>query len=372
VSAQLPDLYAVLGVPADASDEDIKRAYRKLAREHHPDVSADPGAEQRFKEISAAYQTLSDPQKRRQYDTFGSGQVSADFPFGGLTDLFEAFFGGGGFGGGGRRASGPRSRVARGEDLYLRAALTFEEAAFGVEFRGEVDSLETCPACTGTGCAPGTQPNRCGRCGGSGQVQDVARSVFGTVVTARRCGTCDGTGQEIPNPCTECRGEGRIAKRQKVTVQIPAGVAGGTELRVADAGAAGRHGGPPGDLYVGVEVAPHPVFERRGQDLVCALRVPLTQAVLGTQLEVDTLDGAEVLDIQPGTASGTVLRVRGKGIPHLGRKGRGDLYVNVVVEMPSKLSRKERELVERLAELRDERPAKGSKPKGMLGRLMDR
>ena len=367
MSAQLPDLYAVLGVSPDASDEEIKRAYRKLAREHHPDVNADPESERRFKEISAAYQTLSDPAKRRQYDMFGSGQLSGDFPFGGLGDLFEAFFGGTGFA---RRPSGPRTRVRRGEDTYARVVLPFEEAAFGVEHEVHVDSLETCSRCDGSGCEPGTFPSRCGRCGGSGQVQDVARSVFGTVVTARTCATCDGSGQEIASPCTTCRGEGRVAKRQRVSVRIPPGVASGTELRIADAGAAGRYGGPPGDLYVGIEVKPHPVFERRGQDLVCALRVPLTQAILGTQLEIDTLDGPETIDVAPGTDSGTVIRLRGKGIPHLGRRGRGDLFVTVTVDMPSKLSRRERELVERLAELRGERPAKGGRGKGLLGRLM--
>ncbi len=364
MSTQLPDLYGVLGVPHDATAEDIKRAYRRLAREHHPDVSANPEAEQRFKEISAAYETLSDPAKRRQYDLFGSGQLGSDaFPFGGLGDLFEAFFGGG-FPG---RSQSPRTRVRRGEDLYARVALSFEEAAFGVERELSLESLETCATCQGSGCSPGTFPSRCTSCGGTGQVQDVARSVFGTVVTAHACGTCDGSGQEIGSPCAQCRGEGRVRSQQRMTVQVPPGVASGTELRVADAGAAGRSGGPAGDLYVGVEVAAHPVFERRGADLVCALRLPVTQALLGTDLEIDTLEGPETLRVEPGTESGAVIRLRGRGIPHLGRRGRGDLLIQVAVEMPEKLSRKERELVERLAELRGE--DRGKPAKGRLGRL---
>lgn len=367
MSARLPDLYAVLGVSSDASVDEIRRAYRRLAREYHPDVNGDPEAEHRFKEISAAYQTLSDPAKRQQYDLFGSGQAAPDFAFTGLSDLFEAFFGGGGFGG--RASAGPRTRVRRGEDLYAAVSLTFEEAAFGVERELTVDSLEACERCSGTGAQPGTYPSRCTRCGGSGQVQDMARSVFGTVVTARTCGTCDGTGQEIAAPCTECRGDGRVPRAQRVRVEIPAGVASGTELRVAEAGAAGRAGAPAGDLYVGIEVTPHPIFERRGQDLVCSLRIPLTQAILGTEVEVETLDGPETLRVEPGTGSGTVMRLRGRGIPHLGRRGRGDLYVTVQVEMPEKLSRKERELVEKLAEVRGERPAKG-RTRGRLGRLL--
>jgi molecular chaperone DnaJ len=189
------------------------------------------------------------------------------------------------------------------------------------------------------------------------------------VVTARACGTCDGSGQEIGSPCTQCRGEGRVATTQRVTVQVPAGVSSGTELRVADAGAAGLAGGPDGDLYVGLEVAGHAVFERRGADIMCALRLPVTQALLGTDLEIDTLDGPETIRVEPGTESGTVIRLRGKGIPHLGRRGRGDLLIQVAVEMPDKLSRKERELVERLADLRGDRTERGKPAKGLLGRL---
>jgi molecular chaperone DnaJ len=368
MAERLPDLYALLGVPPDATDEEIRRAYRKLAREHHPDVSADPEGERRFKEISAAYRTLSDPAKRRQYDLFGSGQMAADqFPFGDLTELFEAFFGGTI---GRRRGSGPRrDRARRGEDLFVTVDLAFEEAAFGVEREVVVESLEVCPRCSGNGCEPGTHPSRCGRCGGTGEIQDVARSVFGTVMTARTCGVCDGSGQEIAAPCTGCSGEGRIPKGQRVTIEVPAGVSDGMELRVAGGGAAGRHQGVTGDLYVALRIEPHPVFERRGQDLVCALELPLTQALLGTEVEIDTLDGSERLRLEPGTTPGTVVRLKGRGVPNLGRRGRGDLFVTVQVDVPKTLSKKERELVERLAELRGEAPEKGKRGKGLLGKL---
>src|SRR5262245_22183860 len=270
--ARVPDLYAVLGVRSDASDEEIKRAYRKLAREFHPDVSEDPEGEQLIKEINAAYETLKDPVRRRQYDLFGSGRMPAAdaFPFGDLSDVFDVFFGGG-FGGGRRPRGRRRTRTRRGEDLFAPLAISFEEAVFGVEREIQIESTVACERCGGTGCEPGTHPSRCGRCGGSGEIQDVARSVFGTVMTARTCTACEGTGEEIAAPCTECDGEGRTPRQQGFTVEVPAGVADGMELRIANAGQDGRVGGPPGDLYVSLRVTPHPIYERRGQDLVCEL-----------------------------------------------------------------------------------------------------
>ncbi|HEX8099885.1 MAG TPA: molecular chaperone DnaJ [Actinomycetota bacterium] len=366
--AQVPDLYGVLGVSRGASDEDIKRAYRKLARELHPDVNKDPEAERRFKEITAAYQTLSDPARRRQYDLFGATGGAASggdvFPFGDMGDLFDVFFGGG-FGGRTRSAR-RRTRVRRGDDVFVHLTLTFEEAVFGTQKEVEVDSLEGCTRCAGTGCEPGTHPSRCRTCGGSGEVQDVSRSVFGTVMTARTCTVCEGTGEEIAAPCVECRGEGRVSRRQTINVEIPAGVSDGMDLRVAGGGQEGRHGGGAGDLYVSLRVAPHPVFERRGQDLVCSLPVPMTLAALGTELEVPTLEGQERVDLEPGTPSGTVIRLRGKGVPRLGGRGRGDLFVNVVVENPPPRSKEERALLERLAELRGDRLDGSS---GLLGKL---
>jgi molecular chaperone DnaJ len=364
--ASLPDLYNVLGVHRDASDDEIKRAYRRLARELHPDVNGDPEAERRFKQITAAYQTLSDPARRRQYDMFG-GQVSAadiGFPFGDFGDIFDVFFGRAGTGRG--RATRRRTRTARGQDLLVDLRLSFEEAAFGGEHELSVQSLAVCGRCLGNGCEPGTHPSRCRKCGGSGEIQDVARSVFGTVMTAKPCDVCDGTGEEIPVPCTTCRGDGRVPESHRTSVSVPGGVDDGMELRISGAGAAGRSGGPPGDLYVSLHVDPHPVFERRGQDLVCALVVPMTQAALGAEVEIPTLEGAERLELDPGIESGTLLRLRGEGLPNPGRRGRGDLLVTVVVETPKARSKEERALLERLAELREERPVKG---KGLAGKL---
>jgi molecular chaperone DnaJ len=371
--AQLPDLYSVLGVRAEASDDEIKRAYRKLARELHPDVNKDPEAERRFKEISAAYQTLSDPAKRRQYDLFGSGQgggIPDLFPFGDMGDLFDVFFGGGV---GSRRRGRRRTRTHRGEDVFLHLTLSFEEAAFGTPKEVSVDTLEACARCQGNGCEPGTHPSRCNRCGGSGEIQDVARSVFGTVMTARPCTVCEGTGQEIAAPCKDCHGEGRLSKKQALTVEIPAGVSDGMELRVSSGGQEGRHGGPAGDLYVALKVKPHPIFERRGQDLVCALPVPMTQAALGAELEIPTLDGEpERVRVDPGTESGTVLRLRGHGVPHLGRRGRGDLFVTVLVETPKARNRDEESLIRQLAEMRGEMPGKGKGLTGKLRKLLEK
>ena len=322
--------------------------------------------ERRFKEITAAYQTLSDPGKRRQYDMFGAqGPGGPDlFPFGDFSDIFDVFFGGGV----GRRRGGSRrrTRTRRGEDLLVELPLSFEEAAFGGAHAVVVQSLDACARCQGSGCEPGTHPSRCARCGGAGEIQDVSRSVFGTVMTSRPCTVCEGTGEEIAAPCRECGGEGRIPREQRVTVEVPAGVSEGMELRVSGGGSRGRQGGGSGDLYVSLSVAPHPVFERQGQDLVCALVVPMTQASLGAEIQIPTLEGDERIHLEPGTQSGAVLKLRGRGVPNLGRRGRGDLLVSVIVETPAARSKEERAIIERLAELREERPEKG---KGLIGRL---
>lgn len=372
--AQVPDLYAVLGLRPDASEDEIKRAYRQLARELHPDVNKNADAEQRFKEINAAYETLKDPARRRQYDLFGSGRGGAAdvFPFGDMGDIFDVFFGGG-FGGGRRPRTRRRTRTRRGDDLFVPLTLTFEEAVFGVSKDVPIESLVECGRCDGTGCEPGTHPSRCGRCGGSGEIQDVARSVFGTVMTARPCTVCEGTGEEIAAPCTVCDGEGRVASQQTFTVEVPGGVADGMELRVGGGGQGGRFGGTAGDLYVSLRVKPHPIFERRGQDLVCELAVSVTQAILGAEMDIPTLEGdGERIRIEPGTQSGSVLKLRSRGVPHVGRRARGDLYVTVVVETPTDLSKEERGLVERLAELRGEAPKKGQKRQARLRRLLER
>jgi molecular chaperone DnaJ len=369
MASRLPDLYGVLGVSRDASDDEIKRAYRQLARELHPDVNGDPQAEQRFKEITAAYDTLSDPARRRQYDVYGrTGSAGAtDSPFGDFGDIFDVFFGGGSRTG---RRRGRRTRARAGEDQRVPFELTFEQAAFGLRTQVDVDTLVACARCSSSGCEPGTSPARCARCGGQGDVQEVARSIFGTVMTARPCTSCDGSGEVVPSPCGTCRGEGRVRQHRTIPIEIPAGVADGMELRLPGHGLAGRAGGPPGTLYVSFHVAPHPVFERRGQDLVCELSVPMTMAALGADVEIVTLEGAEVLKLDAGTESGTVIRLRGKGIPQLERRGRGDLYVTILVETPEPRSKEERALLERLAELRGEKVSTGGRLSGRLRKLL--
>ena len=357
--AQVRDLYEILGVPREATQDEIKRAYRKLAREHHPDVNASPEAEERFKQVAGAYEILSDPEKRARYDTYGRSSGAAGFPFADVQDIFDMFFGQGGFGVGTRRGRGAaRTGAQRGEDLFATVSLTFSEAAFGARRDLEVERLATCERCLGVGAEPGSAPIACRRCGGTGEVQDVRRSVFGTLVTATSCRTCRGTGREILDRCEACFGEGRRRVAVTVPVDIPAGVSDGLELRVTGAGHAGRQGGPDGDLYAGIRVEPSPAFERRGQDLFSVLDVPVTQAALGADVEVETLDGIEHVRVEPGTASGTTIRLKGKGVPNLNRRGRGDLYIAINVATPRELSKGERRLLEQLAELRGEQTSK--------------
>lgn len=359
--AAVRDLYEILGVRRDAPPGEIKAAYRRLARTLHPDVNGDPVDQERFKEITGAYEILSDPAKRQRYDEFGSAGPQG-VPFTDIQDLFDMFFGGG-FGG---RSRGPRSRIRRGEDLRTRVPLSFRESIFGVQKEMEVERLTTCPRCSGSGAEPGTSPIACRGCGGAGEVQSVRRSIFGTVMTAMPCVACGGTGEEIPDPCEHCMGEGRVRAPGTVAFDVPAGVLEGMDLRVAGQGNSGVAGGPPGDLIVGVEVEPSDAFERQGHDLYGVLDVSITQATLGGEIEIETFEGPERLRIDAGTESGTVLRMRGKGVPHLQRRGRGDLFVTVHVVTPRDLSKEERSLLERLAQLRDE-PASGNgaAPRGL-------
>jgi molecular chaperone DnaJ len=361
------DLYDVLGVSRDASDEDIRKAYRRLARELHPDVNGDPAAEERFKEIAGAYEILSDPERRARYDAFGTAGPGGQ-PFGDIQDIFDLFFGQGGFGGfGQQRRRGARSRARRGEDAGVRIDLAFTDAAFGVRREIELERLAVCDRCLGNGAEPGTAPIACRTCGGTGEVQSVRRSVFGTLMTASPCQTCGGSGQEIPDKCARCFGEGRIRTSASVTVDIPAGVSDGMELRVAAGGHAGVAGGPPGDLFVRLDVEPSPAFERRGQDLYTVLDITVTQAALGGQTEIAGLDGPELVKLDAGTESGTIVRLRGKGVPNVNRRGRGDLFVTLHVVTPRELSKEERRLLEQLAELRGE-PAGGEARRGELRR----
>lgn len=360
------DLYEVLGVTREATDDDIKKAYRRLARELHPDVNADPASEERFKEVAGAYEILSDPDKRRQYDAFGTTGGPGGGGFTDIQDIFDMFFGQGGFGVGGSRRRGPRSRTQHGEDLGVRITLGFRDAVFGARRDLEIERLVACGRCQGNGAEPGTAPVACRSCGGAGQVQAVRRSVFGTVMTASPCVACRGTGQEVLDPCEACFGEGRRRETTTVTIDIPAGVSDGMELRVAGNGHAGLAGGPAGDLYVGISVEPADEFDRRGQDLFTVLDVTMTQATLGAELEIEGLDGPERIQVDPGTESGTVVRIKGGGVPNLNRRGRGDLYVTLHVVTAGGLSREERKLWERLAELRGEQ---GSKREPAAGRL---
>jgi molecular chaperone DnaJ len=347
--ATVRDLYEILGIRRDASPPEIKAAYRKLARTLHPDVNGDPADQERFKEITGAYEILSDPAKRRRYDEFGSAGPQGA-PFTDIQDLFDMFFGGG-FG---VRSRGPRSRSRRGEDLRTHVPLSFVGSVFGEQKEIEVERLATCTRCEGIGAEPGTSPISCRGCGGTGEVQSVRRSIFGTVMTASACPTCGGSGEEIPDRCENCAGEGRVRAPGTVTFDVPAGVLEGMDLRVAGQGNAGVAGGPPGDLIVGVDVEQSSAFERQGQDLYGVLDVTITQASLGGEIEIDTLDGPERLRIEPGTESGSVLRLNGRGVPHLQRRGRGDLFVTVHVVTPRDLSKEERSLLERLAELQGE------------------
>ena len=351
------DLYEVLGVDRGASDEDIKRAYRALAREHHPDVNGTDGAEDRFKEVAGAYEILSDPEKRRRYDAFGTGGGPQGAPFGDIQDIFDLFFGQGGFSTSARRR-GPRSRSRHGEDLGVRISLSFTEAVFGVRKDLEIERMVECERCMGNGAEPGTAPVACHVCGGAGQVQAVRRSVFGTVMTAAPCETCRGTGQEVLDPCKACEGQGRRMEAATVSVDIPAGVSDGMELRVSGNGHAGLAGGPAGDLYVGLAVQESPAFERRGQDLFTVLDISMTQATLGADVEVEAIEGHERVRVEAGTESGTVIRLKSKGVPNVNRRGRGDLFITLHVVTPGELSKEERGLWERLAELRGEATSK--------------
>jgi molecular chaperone DnaJ len=357
------DYYTTLGVPHDAPPEDIKRAYRRLAREHHPDANRDdPHAEERFKELTRAYEVLSDPAKRRNYDMFGderAGAGSAGFSdFGGISDLFATFFGGMG---GTQRTSGP----ARGADILAEVELTLEEAATGAEREVEIDTLAECSACGGSGAQPGTYPARCSNCGGTGEIRTARRTMLGNVITATTCPRCGGVGQEIPDPCKECSGRGRIDINESLTVKIPAGVDDGAQLRVGGRGQAGMRGGRSGDLYVAIRVAPHDVFRRVGDDLGCEVSVPMTVAALGGEVEVPTLDGAETVEIDAGTQSGEVLRLRNRGMPRIDGRGRGELVALLKVETPTGLDAEQLELLQELARRRGE--AAGGK--GLLDKI---
>ncbi|MBN9104726.1 MAG: molecular chaperone DnaJ [Propionibacteriaceae bacterium] len=382
------DYYEVLGVPRDASAEQIKKAYRKLAMQYHPDVADAPDAAEKFKEIGEAYEVLHDPNKRAMYDRGGSplggaggfgpngfgGFSGAGFDF---TNLVDAMFGA-------QTGRGPRPRVRRGQDAVVRLNLTLAEAAFGVTKPLKVDTAVVCSRCGGSGAAEGSQPVQCGTCHGQGEVTAVQRSFLGEIRTSQPCPTCRGYGTVIPDPCGECSGEGRVRSHRTINVKIPAGVDTGNRVHLASQGEVGPGGGPAGDLYVELKVAPHEVFSRNGDDLEMVVHIPMTAAALGTVVnlatleaerdDLDTEQGSVEVQIPAGTQSRARIAIAGRGVPRLRGGGRGDLGITLVVDTPTKLDAKQRELLTQLAEVRDETRPEASvakQGKGMFGWLKE-
>jgi molecular chaperone DnaJ len=352
------DYYDILSVPRNASKDDIKDAYRKLALQYHPDRNKSKDAEGRFKEISEAYAVLSDDEKRRQYDQFGHagidsryswddlfrgvdfGEVFRDigFGFGGFESIFDRFFGTGG-----------RHRVSRGADLRYDTTISLEEAYRGVRREIEVPRTEACKTCGGTGARPGTRPKRCPRCNGAGRVQHIQEAGFARFVRVEPCRACGGRGTVVDDPCDECKGSGRVRRTSRISVKVPPGIESGSHLRLAGEGEAGEAGEATGDLYVVVHVRPHEFLQRDGDDLLCGTEVAFPDLALGTEVEIPTLEGAVKIKIPPGTQPGTILRLRGKGMPRL-RGGRGDELVEVVARVPTKLTSRQKELLKELSE----------------------
>lgn len=340
----MADHYESLGVSRDATQDQIKKAYRKLARELHPDVNPAPEAQERFKLVTHAYEVLSDANSRQQYDMGGNDPLGGA-GFGGFGDIFDTFFGGG-------SSRGPRSRAERGQDALIRVDLTLEEVVFGASKSVDVDTAVLCESCMGSCCRPGTTTSTCDICRGSGQIQRQVRSLLGNVMTSQPCGTCRGYGQIIPDPCVQCRGQGRVRARRTIDLNIPAGVEDGIRLQLAAQGEVGFAGGPSGDLYVDIGVKEHDVFGRQGDDLTCVLEVPLHDAVLGSLAKIETFDGIEEIKIEPGSQTGEVITISGRGVQHLRSSGRGNLKITIQVMTPTKLDSKQKELFRSLAGLR--------------------
>jgi molecular chaperone DnaJ len=374
----MADYYEILGVSRSADKEEIKRAFRRLARKYHPDVNKDPGAEEKFKEINRAYEVLSEPEKRAMYDRFGEAGVGSgaggpgfqDFgDFGGFADIFESFFSG--FSGGAtgqqtRRRTGP----VRGEDLRLDLRLDFREAVFGGDKEIRINHLETCETCNGSGAKPGTQPRMCSTCNGAGQVRRATRTPFGSFTQVSVCPTCNGNGQVIEDKCEVCGGNGQKQEAKKLKISIPPGVDNGTRLRVSGEGDSGQRGGPPGDLYVYLFVNEDPHFQRDGINILSEVKVSYLQAILGDKIEVDTVDGKTEVTIAPGTQPNTVVTLEKHGVPRLGNPdSRGDHLLTVKVDIPTRVTHEERELLEKLAKIRGDRLSKGGGIEGFLGGL---
>jgi molecular chaperone DnaJ len=364
------DYYETLGVSREAAAEEIKKAYRNLARRYHPDVNQDdPKAAEKFKEIKEAFDVLSDQDRRARYDRFGhvdesfgqngSGGFSG---FGGFADIFETFFGGGANTG---RPTGPQ----RGSDLRYDLELTLQDVAFGLETTVTLERYETCDMCRGSGARPGTSPVTCAACQGSGQQQVVRNTAFGRFVSVRTCEGCQGAGQVIKERCADCRGLGRKVRERKIEVKVPPGVDTGVSLRISGEGESGFRGGPPGDLFICLKVRPHELFKREGNDIILDVPISFAQAALGTEIEVPTLDGKARLKVPEGTQPGTFFRLRGKGIPHLRGHGRGDQHIKISVRIPQKLSAREKDLLREYARLTGEEVA--PLDKGIFDKVKD-
>jgi molecular chaperone DnaJ len=354
------DYYEVLGVSRDASTDDIKKAYRRLARQLHPDINPDPHTQERFKEVTNAYEVLADARKREMYDLGADPLASGNGAGGGFgtgfsfIDIMDAFFGGT------TTSRGPRSRIRRGQDALVRLEVELAEAAFGATKELQVDTAIVCGTCQGAGTSPGSQLVTCHTCSGRGEISQVQRSFLGQVMTTRPCPQCHGFGTVNPRPCVECSGDGRVRTRRSLTIKIPAGVDSGTRIQLASEGEVGPGGGPPGDLYVELRMRPHPVFDRNGDDLHCTVELPMTAAALGSTIELETLDGPESLEVKAGAQHGQTLKIPARGVPKLRGTGRGDLLVHLDVRTPTRLDSRQEELLRELAQLRGEEHPHGA------------
>ncbi|NLO82896.1 MAG: molecular chaperone DnaJ [Clostridiales bacterium] len=346
------DYYEVLGIDRNASEDEIKRAYRRLAKKYHPDLNpGDAEAEAKFKEINEAYNVLINPETRAQYDRYGhegpTGQGFGGFDFSGIDDIFDMFFGGAGFGTGSRYR---RNAPVRGADIRYDLDISFEEAAFGTKKEIEVVRMEPCPDCEGTGAKSGTQPVTCPVCNGEGEISYSQNTAFGRFVNVRTCDRCNGEGTIIEEPCRRCHGRKKVRRARRISINIPAGIDNGQAITLRGEGEPGERGGSPGDLYVYVSVRPHKIFKRRGYDIYCDIPITFGQAALGAELQIPTLEGNVKYSIPEGTQTGTVFRLRNKGIPHLRSNQRGDLYVKVNIQVPKRLNEKQKELIRQFEE----------------------
>ena len=343
----MADLYETLGVDRDASFDDIKKAYRKLARSYHPDVNPDPEMAEKFKEITAAYEVLSDPDKRQNYDVGGNGFGGFNNGGFGFSDIMDAFFGGG-------QQRGPRPRNRPGQDALIRVEVDLMEATFGCERDLNVETAITCNKCNGTGCANNSKPRTCDICKGRGETQQVARSILGQVMTSRPCASCQGFGSVISDPCGECAGDGRVRARKSIPIKIPAGVETGNRIQLSGQGEVGPGGGAAGDLYVEIIELPHDFIIREESNLHISISIPVTSAAVGTKVVIDTLDGKQEVEIKEGTQSGSTVILKGLGVTRLRGSGRGDLIVHIQVLTPTKLNREQSDLFRKIASIRNE------------------